>query len=414
MELFIRTELQRKWVGQLNALGRKFAESVQERDEAGTYPAEQIRELADSGYTALTVPEEFGGAGAGVHDMVLFQETLAKYDENVALSIGWNLGVPGGIFEEHSWQEERLHFFAGELLGGALVNRTVSEAATGSPSRGGRPGTVAIRKGDSYVISGRKSFSTGSPALTYFLTSAWVEEKERIGFFLLHKDLEGLSIDDTWDVVSMRGTGSHDLVLDGVRVDEGALVELPEKNSGGPKFDSWLLHLPATYLGIAQAARDYAVEFAGRHAPNSVKGPISQLPNVRQLIGEIDLELSRARHVLYSVADAHDDSARRPHLGNAVPVAKTSVTNAAISIVDKAMRVVGAKSLQRTNPLQRQYRNVRAGLHNPPSDDLTIRVLADEALGHGSHQPLSANNRSSTSLLNNSCSLSSKPKPKGK
>ncbi|WP_213423660.1 acyl-CoA dehydrogenase family protein [Bhargavaea massiliensis] len=387
MELFIRTELQREWVAKLNALGMVFAEDAQERDEAGTYPAEQIRALADSGYTALAVPEEFGGAGAGVHDMVLFQETLAKYDENVALSIGWNLGVPGGIFEQRSWPEEMLQFFAGELLGGALVNRAVSEAATGSPSRGGRPGTVAVRDGDSYIVSGRKSFSTGSPALTYFLTSAWIEEKERIGFFLLHKDLDGLSIDETWDVVSMRGTGSHDLVLDGVRVDEGALVELPVKNAGGPKFDGWLLHLPATYLGIAQAARDYAVEFAGSHAPNSVKGPISQLPNVRQLIGEIDLELSQARHVLYSVADAHDDPARRPHLGNEVPVAKTAVTNAAISIVDKAMRVVGAKSLQRTNPLQRYYRNVRAGLHNPPADDMTIRSLAEEALGHGINEP---------------------------
>ncbi|MFC7366698.1 MULTISPECIES: acyl-CoA dehydrogenase family protein [Bhargavaea] len=386
MELFIRTELQKEWVAKLNSIGMVFAEDAQERDEAGTYPAIQIRALADSGYTALAVPNALGGVGAGVHDMVLFQETLAKYDENVALSIGWNLGVAGGIFEQQSWNEEMLRFLAGELLGGALVNRAVSEAATGSPSRGGRPGTVAVRDGDSYVISGRKSFTTGSPALTYFLTSAWVEEEERIGFFLLHKDLEGLSIDETWDVVSMRGTGSHDLVLEGVRVDDGALVELPVRSAGGPKFDGWLLHLPATYLGIAQAARDYAVEFAGRHAPNSVKGPISQLPNVRQLIGEIDLELSQARHVLYSVADAHDDPERRPHLGNEVPVAKTIVTNAAISIVDKAMRVVGAKSLQRSNPLQRYYRNVRAGLHNPPADDMTIRALAEDALGSGQNE----------------------------
>lgn len=381
MELFIRTKQQKEWVRRLTELGREFAEDAQERDEAGTYPTEQIRKLAESGYTALAVPEEFGGAGAGVHDMVLFQETIARFDENIALSVGWNLGVPGGIFEQRSWSGEMLEFFAKELQGGALVNRAVSEAATGSPSRGGKPGTVAVRDGDSYVISGRKSFTTGSPSLTYYLTSAWVEDKERVGFFLLHRDLKGLSIDETWDVVSMRGTGSHDLVLEQVQVDEGALVELPVRKPGGPSFDGWLLHMPAAYLGIAQAARDYAVDFAGKHAPNSIKGPISQLPNVRQLIGEIDLELSQARHVLYSVADAHDDPERRPHLGHEVPVAKTTVTNAAISIVDKAMRVAGAKSLQRTNPLQRYYRNVRAGLHNPPADDMATRALADQALG---------------------------------
>ncbi|SEJ71701.1 Acyl-CoA dehydrogenase [Bhargavaea ginsengi] len=387
MELFIRTEQQREWVGKLTGLGREFAKDAQERDEAGTYPAEQIRKLAESGYTALAVPEEFGGAGAGVHDMVLYQETIARFDENIALSVGWNLGVPGGIFEQRSWDPEMLEFFAKELQDGALVNRAVSEAATGSPSRGGKPGTVAVRDGDSYVISGRKSFTTGSPALTYFLTSAWVEDKEQVGFFLLHRDLDGLSIDETWDVVSMRGTGSHDLVLEQVRVDEGALVELPVRKPGGPSFDGWLLHMPAAYLGIAQAARDYAVDFAGRHAPNSIRGPISQLPNVRQLIGEMDLELSQARHVLYSVADAHDDPVRRPFLGHEVPVAKTTVTNAAISIVDKAMRVAGAKSLQRNNPLQRYYRNVRAGLHNPPADDMAVRALADQALGQRHDEP---------------------------
>lgn len=63
-------------------------------------------------------------------------------------------------------------------------------------------------------MNGRKNFTTMSPALTYFLTSAWIEEKQTIGFFLIHKDMPGLSIDETWDVVAMRGTGSHDLVLD--------------------------------------------------------------------------------------------------------------------------------------------------------------------------------------------------------
>ncbi|SIT92748.1 acyl-CoA dehydrogenase family protein [Edaphobacillus lindanitolerans] len=380
MDLFIRTELQRQWVARLDEIGRRFAEDAQERDERGEYPVSQIRELAASGYTALAVPPEFGGAGIGVYEMVLFQETIAKYDENLALSVGWNLGVPGAVFEKKDWDPGVLRFFADELIGGALVNRSVSEVLTGSPSRGGRPGTTAVRDGERYVISGRKSFTTGSPALTYFLTSAWIEDKERIGFFLLHKDLDGLSVDETWDVVSMRGTGSHDLVLDGVSVEEGALVELPEKPAGGPAFDGWLLHLPAAYLGIAQAARDWVIAFADRHSPNSVKGPISGLPNVRQLIGEIELELMQARHVLYSVAEAYDDENRRPLMTGEVPAAKTSVTNAAISIVDKAMRIAGAQSLQRTNPLQRYYRNARAGLHNPPADDMTIRSLAETAV----------------------------------
>ena len=378
INLFVKTERQKAWLEKLYKKEEKFKETAAQTDELAIFPKDNIQDLVDLGYPSITLPENFGGEGLGVYDMVLFQETLASFDGNTALSIGWNLGVVGDLFEQKLWKEENLNFFANEVVGGALVNRSVSEAKTGSPARGGRPGTNAVKKDGKWVINGRKSFTTASPALTYFLTSAWIEEKQRIGFFLLHKDLVGLSIDETWDVISMRGTGSHDLVLDNVIVDDSKLVELPEKPSG--KYNGWMLHIPACYLGIAQAARDYAIHFANRHAPNSLNGPISQLPNVQQHLGEIDLKLVQARHLIYSVAEAYDDETRRDSLTNDVEVVKHTVTNAAIDIVDKAMRIVGAKSLGRGNPLQRYYRDVRAGLHNPPMDDMTINRLALAAI----------------------------------
>ncbi|CAH2716829.1 Putative acyl-CoA dehydrogenase YdbM [Neobacillus rhizosphaerae] len=379
LNLFVKTEIQKTWLQRLREHERKFKNNAAEIDEFALFPEENIQDLVRMGYTSITLPATYGGEGLTVYDMVLFQETLASFDGSTALSIGWNLGVIGEIFEKKLWNDDQLKFFAKEVLNGALVNRAVSEAQTGSPTRGGRPGTTAIKKEGVWVITGRKTFTTMSPVLTYFLTSAWIEEKQKVGFFLLHKDLEGLTIDETWDVIAMRGTGSHDLVLQNVRVDDAKLVELPEMPSGGP-INGWNLHIPACYLGIAQAARDYAVHFANHHAPNSLDGPISQLPNVQQLLGEIDLELIRARHLIYSVAAAYDDASRRGYLVNEIGVVKHAITNSAITIVDKAMRIVGAKSLQRSNPLQRYYRDVRAGLHNPPMDDMTIKKLALSAI----------------------------------
>lgn len=94
----------------------------------------------------------------------------------------------------------------------------------------------------------------------------------------------------------------------------------------------------------------------------------------------MDLELTKARFALYGAAEAYDDKERRNQLTNELSIAKSIVTNAALTIVDKAMRLVGAKSLQQSCPLQRYYRDVRAGLHNPPMDDITIQKLADSAL----------------------------------
>ncbi|SFQ56135.1 Acyl-CoA dehydrogenase [Psychrobacillus psychrotolerans] len=379
INLYIKTEKQQQWINRLEELEDKFKSKSADIDENSIFPKENVEDLLKLGYASLTLPESYGGKGFSVYDMVLSQEILASFDANTALSVGWSLGVVGELYEKKLWTQERLDFFATEVLNGALINRSVSEAQTGSPTRGGRPGTTAIKKGDSWVLNGRKIFTTASPVLSYFLTSAWIEEEERIGFFLIPRDTEGLSIEETWDVVSMRGTSSNDLVLSNVTVHKSNLVELPEFASGG-KINGWLLHIPATYLGIAQAARDYAVHFANTHSPNSLNGSIAQLPNVQQLLGEIDLELTKARLVIYGVASAYDNESTKELLTNEVSVAKHIVTNSAITIVDKAMRLVGAKSLQRTNPLQRYYRDVRAGLHNPPMDDMTIKKLALTAL----------------------------------
>ena len=379
LQLFTKTELQRDWLQKLSELESLFTSKATENDQLARFPMENIDKLVEIGYTSLTLPKAYGGGGITVYDLVLFQETIARFDGATALSIGWHMSQLAEIYDKKLWKKQQLDSFSTQIVNGALMNRAASEKLTGSPTRGGRPGTTAVKEGDLWVISGRKSYTTMSPALTYFLVTAWIAEKQASGYLLLHRDSPGLSIDETWNVISMRGTGSHDLVLDKVKVDESKLVELVPPGKI-PEPNGWMLHIPAVYLGIAQAARDYAVHFANHHSPNSIKGPISSLPNVRQLIGEIDLKLLEARHFLYSIAEAYSDGSRKHLVNNEIGAAKHIVTNAAITIVDKAMRIAGAQSLQLDNPLQRYYRDVRAGLHNPPMDDATIQRLAQAAI----------------------------------
>lgn len=378
-QLFINNDKQRQWLDKLKTLEQSFKARAASIDEEARFPIENIDVLRKIGYTKITLPTKYGGDGLNIYDVVLLQETLASYDANTALSIGWTLGVVGQLYENNSWAQEKLESFAQLVAQGAITNRAASEAQTGSPARGGKPGTTAIKSGDTWVLNGRKIFTTASLSLDVFLVSAWVSEHEEIGHFFIPRDTAGLSIEETWDVIGMRGTGSHDLILDNVQLPLDALVELSSDQTGF-KLNSWLLHIPATYLGIAQAARDYAIEFALQHSPNSITGTISELPNVQAFIGEIDLELAKARFTLYGVAEAATDPLRQPFMTNELGIAKHVVTNSAISIVDKAMRIVGAKSLQRSNPLQRYYRDVRAGLHNPPMDDITIQKLAIAAI----------------------------------
>ncbi|MCM3638075.1 acyl-CoA/acyl-ACP dehydrogenase [Sporosarcina luteola] len=378
-ELFITTDLQREWMDKLSKLEQQFRNSAEQTDRLAKFPKENIQSLVGMGYTTLALPKEYGGGGMTVTDMILMQETIASFDGATGLSIGWHQGVVGDLYANELWDKNNLERFAKEILKGALVNRAASEAQTGSPTRGGRPQTTAVKKDGHWVINGQKNFTSMSPVLTHSLVSCWVEEREGIGFFLVDQSSEGVSIKETWNMVGMRGTESHDLVLDNVKVSEDDFVEF-SKGRRGDKLNGWLLHIPACYLGIAQAARDYAVKFAIEYSPNSIAGTISELPNVQSHIGQIDLDLMKARHFLYSVAAAYDNPERRKSMNQELGAAKHIVTNAAISIVDQAMRLVGAKSLELSNPLQRYYRDIRAGLHNPPMDDMVISKLAQSAI----------------------------------
>lgn len=363
----------------MTELSQHFLQRAQEVDEEGSFPYGNIKELVQSGYTALVVPKEYGGTEISMYELVRLQEQIAIGDGATSLSIGWHMGIIKNLSEKRPWDESVFAHVMEEVKSGALLNGAASEVQTGSPTRGGKPTTNVIRDENGWVLNGRKAFTTLSPVLDYFIVSATISETEEVGNFLVHRSLDGVEIDETWDSIAMRGTGSHDLVLNNVKLARNDLLELLKP--GQKSANGGLLHVPACYLGVAQAAQKYAIQFAKEYSPNSIIGTIIDLPAVQQKIGEMELLVMEAKHFLYSVAKLWDASTEeeRNNLGPELGAVKHSVTNKAIKIVDLAMRVVGARSLSARNPLQRYYRDVRAGLHNPPMDDATIMMLAKRA-----------------------------------
>ncbi|PWA10682.1 acyl-CoA dehydrogenase [Pueribacillus theae] len=380
-EIFIKTEKQKQIYEKLDQLENTFKERGAEVDKEGSFPFENINDLKKIGYPGLTVPKEYGGGDISLYDLVLFQEKLAQADGSTALGLGWSLGVMMDLNERRPWKEEVFAEVCRNVVKtGALLNRAATEPKTGSPTRGGKPETTAVKKDGAWLITGRKTFTTMSPVLNYFLVAATVDGSDEVGEFLIPRDTDGVMIVETWDSVAMRGSGSHDLILNDAAVPEDYLVE-ENRNKRKVKASGWLLHIPACYLGIALAARNEALRFATSYSPNSITGTISEIPNVKRQIGEIELKLSQARQLLYAAAQKWDeDPEKRDRMAPQLQVAKYIATNSAVDIVDQAMRIVGARSLSQSSPMQRYYRDVRAGLHNPPMDDMVIASLADAAI----------------------------------
>lgn len=364
----------------MDVLSKRFLSRAHQVDIEGSFPYENIQDLKDTGYTSLSVPKKYGGQEISLYELLRLQEKIAEGDGATALSIGWHMGIIKNLAEKEIWREPIFEKLCEAVKKGSLINGAATEPSTGSPTRGGRPETTAVKNGDRWIINGRKTFTTMSPVLDFFIVSATIKDNNQVGNFLVPRSAEGVEIEETWDSIALRGTGSHDLLLHNVVVPDECYVERLGKE--GKRANGWLLHIPACYLGIAKAAKNYAIEFALEYSPNSIEGSIIDLPNVKQKVGEMELKLMQSEYFLHAVAKQWDysDEQARGEMGPILGAVKLTVTNTAIAVVDLAMRIVGARSLSLKNPLQRYYRDVRAGLHNPPMDDMTMQMLANNAI----------------------------------
>ena len=380
-----RTERQAKFMAMADELAVRAAERASAYDRENSFPFETFEDLHKAGYLALTVPEEFGGCGANALEVALAQERLAHGDGAAALAATMHLGQMGMLAQARAWPPALFERICREVVTeGALINAAASEPNLGSPSRGGLPSTTATRTATGWRLDGRKSWTSLSTALRYAIVMAAIHEEgktPRRGNFLVPMATPGVHIIETWDNLSMRATASHDLLLEAVELPADAVL-----TSDGPQIPSdprlWGIVTGAVYTGVAAAARDFAVKYARERRPNGMTGPIAELQTVQHRIAEIEILLLQSRSILYGTGEAwlaHPD--QHNVLAWQLAAAKYLATNNAIKVTDLALRVVGSAGLARTSPLERYFRDVRAGLGHPPMDDAALTQIGQAALG---------------------------------
>lgn len=376
MDTFIKTPEQQVLLEQIRALTPAFQKREPELDALGSFPFENIEDLKKISYHTLTLPKDMGGQGFGLYEYILAQEAISEASGATGLSIGWHTGIVLEYAENRHWHDNNAKWLTEEIRNGALINTAATENNAGSPARGALPRTTAVKDGSEWSINGEKTYTSMAPVLDYIFVTATVEN-EKAETFIIPREAKGVSIDETWDMLAMRGTASHTLVMKDVRIPSSFILKRADAQTDGK---GWLLHIPACYIGIAAAARRYALEFATSYEPASLGKPISETPNIRQTIGEMELELTTARHLLYGTVERYVQASDKVTIDEALNVTKIAVTHAAMGIVDKAMKIVGSRALSGSNPMHRHYLNIRAGLYNPPMEDMVKAQLAGQAI----------------------------------
>jgi acyl-CoA dehydrogenase len=371
-----------RFVGLAADIGAVAAEHAADHDRDATFVTEAYAAMRANGYLALAVPSELGGLGATMRQVAYAQAELARHDGATALAATMHLYLTA---------LQAFRYRSGAPDAEAVLRRVADEGIVIATSGGSDwlwPTTVAEPDGEGNLrVSGRKAFCSQSPEATAVATSAVLGQPgddAEVVHFSLPLAAEGVRIVETWDTLGMRGTASHDLVLDDVVVPADKVAgRRPYGEFGVPLMAAALHFAPvagATYFGIAAGARDVAVAGASAGA----RGPraLGDLPHVQRQVGLMDAELRSAWWALMGALDEMgEDYVVSPDLLSTLMLAKRQAVVAASAVVGLAMDTLGGRSYFRSSPLERAYRDVRAGSFHPFPPEVTLAYAGKLALG---------------------------------
>ena len=389
------TEAGRRWVELAEKHAADFAPHAEENDRTGRFPVENIEAMKASGFTAAMVPAELGGWGVtSLHDLMCAINRLGRADASTAIAINMHMAsaVIGGRMYRgavEAGDEERvgvLAFFLQMLAGGVIAMAHATEPGTDIL----HPLTEATIEGDNAVLNGRKVFGTLSPVADLMIVSCRVKQGD--GYVganvIVPKGTPGQRLADDWDALGMRASGSVSAVYEDCRVPASSVV-LGE--SWGTSTIQGLLvstagniGLLGAFLGIAEQARELAVEAARTRTKGPDKRPLAQSRGVQDLVAEMDVDLTVCRGALERTARLLDEALARPvadvpiaelhELNGEFQATKLVVNRKAIDIVDRAMTALGGASyMSAAGPFSRLYRDVRAGPFMQPWSPVEVR-----------------------------------------
>jgi alkylation response protein AidB-like acyl-CoA dehydrogenase len=358
-----------------------FAERAADHDRAGVFPEADFADLRDAGLLGLMAPARLGGPGAGFADYAEVAMALAAGNGATALVYNMHASVTGALAQTPDDVARALGvpetYFAARdevlrgAVGGAFYAVAMSERGVGS--RLSALTTAYERTPHGFHLKGSKTFVSGAGFADAYLVAA--KSGDAVSHFLVPAG-DGVTVEQTWDSLGMRATGSQDLHLD-VTVPPDALL-------GGLEgltlllaqvMPQWLVaSYAAVYVGVAQAAVDAAVAHARERN-------LGRLPAVRARIGRAEARVAAARLGVLEAARRIDAAPGEPATNRWVWRAKLLAGETAMDVAASMLEAAGTSATRRGHSLERLYRDARCGSLQPATSDVCADWLGVAALG---------------------------------
>lgn len=341
---------------------RDFAQNdllpgVIERDEKQLFPKEQVKKMGELGFLGMMVDEKYNGAGLDTVSYVLAMEELSKVDASASVIMSVNNSLVCWGLERYGTEEQKEKYLkplaAGEILGAFCL----SEPEAGSDATSQK--TTAIDKGDHYLLNGNKNWITNGGSASVYLVMAQTDREKAhrgINCLIVEKDMEGFSVGKKEDKLGIRGSDTHSLMFEDVKVPkENRLGE----DGFGFKFAMKVLSggrigIAAQALGIASGAYELALKYARERT--TFGKPIGQHQAVGFKLAEMATEIDAARLMCLRAAWLKDQGR---NFDKASAQAKLYASEVAMRATVEAVQVHGGYGYVKEYHVERFMRDAK-------------------------------------------------------
>ncbi|RKY89362.1 acyl-CoA dehydrogenase [candidate division KSB1 bacterium] len=346
----------------LKELAHKVAEEkvrpvAAKYDESHEFPWDIVKIFADLGFFGVYIPEEYGGLGGGVMDLVITVEELSRACGGIALAVAATaLGAYPILMAGNDEQKKR--YLPDLAEGKYLAGYCLTEPEAGSDA--GAVRTRAVRDGDYYILNGTKHFITnGSVAKLYTVFASTDPSRgiRGISAFLVEDGFPGLSYGKLEDKLGIRASATSEVLFQDCRVPKENLLG---KEGQGFRiametFDRTRPGVAAQAVGIAQGALELALEYTKQR--RQFGQTIASFEAIQFMLADMATQVEAARALVYQTARMIDSGAK--DISRESAMCKLFASDTAMKVTTDAVQLFGGYGYMRDYPIEKYFRDAK-------------------------------------------------------
>jgi 3-sulfinopropanoyl-CoA desulfinase len=365
-----------------------MAPRAAEIDRTEQYPWDHVERLKAGGFVGMTLPVELGGQGRSYLDVVLVIEEMAKHcGPSARIVVETNMGAIGAIVKYGTPAQRKLA--ADIVLSGDKPAICITEPEAGSAAT--QMTTRADKRGERYVINGRKHWITGGGVSRLHLIFARVyDEKgveQGIGGFIALRDPKagtpkGLIVGKREPAMGLRGIPETELIFENLEIPADMVLQPPRGLRHGfadlmEAYNAQRIGAATVALGLAQGAFEHALAYA--HKREQFGRPIAEFQGLQWIIADMSIALDASRALIWKAA-ASAPPGGFPDLADAAR-AKILAAETAIKVTNDSLQIFGAAGYSRNNPMERYVRDARMFTIAGGTAQVLRNLVASSVLG---------------------------------